>query len=1032
MGHGGAISKSASSSSLSAIVKDPDATNASWRVVFDAAFDGLTSSERRHTFGEFVSAIHNESLDRQLDAKDAAYRAFLGKAQAAASEECHGTCVTHYCVGVRHTALVTTAHIDKDEFAERTVPCADMWDHALCRHCTVDRWSYRQQRTDRWAITADGIRKRDAARSEFVVSIDLDQLLALPSNPDFTGVIPKQRHTLDREELTSSILAWLENGSPTLVYSDNITTFPAEVSSLEQQRFNNMRDRVHAMRASPDLRHQLFLEPDGEPAEVAYHHPDNVHMVPTWYNLAKRGGFELTVDAVMAAVRLHQQGLPVTGLVPLVDATTKTNTAYVNRANVGYADKKTAIVRANRLMEAFGPGATKLLILNPSAPEPPHIDDALNRYVIAGSIPSEDAEIRRLRKESGAFLQLVKEYEQANPELFADVSGCFPRNTKGFPIAFWPHARQTDIWRLCLRAIHRAETECDKQFEPNPNNSPQAILFLWLVHWSKYRDRDILLGLPIDFSAPPSGACTPTLIAHQSHHVPFCFGFNTPSPSKLSEFNPDQVNVRVELWVVNAVVRSWRSATLIAIFDSAHVLSQRVLNRAAAHKLIQPVQLGQFEFTESCAQEYARNGLSDGELAAIYGICTNDWVGVTDHTEQRTVRGNPKLADGPARILAEQYTTVGLRDILRDRGTLTTSVKEDLALRLAQHSREDNSHLVNPASNPRYLELCKLSRSELKALCRENGVIPWGYRDEMAMRLVEKEMKEKGGVVEFRRRATTHEYYSMKARRYITLTDVSMGSEDRDRRVLKLLDFHQGHLLRHATLNGISCRRMSQKLEVARALVERGLDHKVPPESEVSADAVAMAKEHTKKELKEMAKELKYRSDNNKEGLAEEILRRRAILDAGGSLDGPKTNPTRRGLRFVRDQKYKGEGTPEFLKRANLLMSNFNLSDLHAIAKDKGIATNLGSKQLSKPDLVKAFVDSNADVGIEIPSRAIEASDDAYVNHLRGFTITELKNLGKEKGVSGTASKASWVEALAKHERAQPKSTWYGSGTHKQ
>ncbi|KAL1409930.1 hypothetical protein Q8F55_003929 [Vanrija albida] len=62
------------------------------------------------------------------------------------------------------------------------------------------------------------------------------------------------------------------------------------------------------MLASPDLRHQVFFrEADGELAEVAYHHVDNVHIVPTWFNLAKRGGVELTIDTVMAAVQLHQQ-----------------------------------------------------------------------------------------------------------------------------------------------------------------------------------------------------------------------------------------------------------------------------------------------------------------------------------------------------------------------------------------------------------------------------------------------------------------------------------------------------------------------------------------------------------------------------------------------------------------------------------------------------------------------------------------------------------------------------------------------------
>jgi len=78
-----------------------------------------------------------------------------------------------------------------------------------------------------------------------------------------------------------------------------------------------------------------------------------------------------------------------------------------------------------------------------------------------------------------------------------------------------------------------------------------------------------MLGLPINFNCRPFDASKPTLVAHQVHLVPFNFGFKMPYPSSLSEFDPDAVNMRMELWTVNRILRSWRASVLVAILASA-------------------------------------------------------------------------------------------------------------------------------------------------------------------------------------------------------------------------------------------------------------------------------------------------------------------------------------------------------------------------------------------------------------------------------------------------------------------------------
>lgn len=118
-------------------------------------------------------------------------------------------------------------------------------------------------------------------------------------------------------------------------------------------------------------------------------------------------------------------------------------------------------------------------------------------------------------------------------------------------------------------ACARAEEECNEEFEPDANNSAAGVLFLFLVHWSVHRDKDILTGLPLDFSMRPHSPRKPTLVAHQAHHVPLNFGFDRPLPTDLSHFDQARVNARVELWPINRTIRAWRRPVIEAMFDSA-------------------------------------------------------------------------------------------------------------------------------------------------------------------------------------------------------------------------------------------------------------------------------------------------------------------------------------------------------------------------------------------------------------------------------------------------------------------------------
>lgn len=145
----------------------------------------------------------------------------------------------------------------------------------------------------------------------------------------------------------------------------------------------------------------------------------------------------------------------------------------------------------------------------------------------------------------------------------------FPRNLDNFPTAFWSGADEDSIWLLAVRALHRATTVCDRRFAPDPNNSAVGLLFQWMLHENAHGPHDILSGLTLDMSCTPHSPAKPTLCAHKRHNVPFDFGFSTPYPCHLSDYNADNVNMRIELWRTNKLVASWPVAVIESMLNTS-------------------------------------------------------------------------------------------------------------------------------------------------------------------------------------------------------------------------------------------------------------------------------------------------------------------------------------------------------------------------------------------------------------------------------------------------------------------------------
>lgn len=207
--------------------------------------------------------------------------------------------------------------------------------------------------------------------------------------------------------MADSILEWLAGGPP-LSELDEMCFLDVEKVPATRQKYENLRDRRHAMRESIDLRRQVFLEDNGAPAADVYHKPSEVEIVPTWYNLAKGGGHGRGINVVIGSIYLTSQGHDGNVLKPLLDAGQGVHTGYMRRDALSVEEKLEVIDLEEACEELFREPDPGHRLLRGGDEEVRSIVDLIQQYDPA---PYEDDVVLELLAYSGTFVTIVEEYE---------------------------------------------------------------------------------------------------------------------------------------------------------------------------------------------------------------------------------------------------------------------------------------------------------------------------------------------------------------------------------------------------------------------------------------------------------------------------------------------------------------------------------------------------------------------------------------------------------------------------------------------
>lgn len=136
------------------------------------------------------------------------------------------------------------------------------------------------------------------------------------------------------------------------------------------------------------------------------------------------------------------------------------------------------------------------------------------------------------------------------------------------PTSRSPKATKYDVVDLAITLHCRARYSCDSAFPLNPVTSELGILthiaLTMGAHGVHDKPTDTIsvldpsTGLPMVFNSLPNYPLAPTLDAHGNHALPFHFGFVVEWPSSEDHYVPALLNARMELWVVNRWIRSYR------------------------------------------------------------------------------------------------------------------------------------------------------------------------------------------------------------------------------------------------------------------------------------------------------------------------------------------------------------------------------------------------------------------------------------------------------------------------------------------
>lgn len=319
------------------------------------------------------------------------------------------------------------------------------------------------------------------------------------------------------------------------------------------------------MQPSVDVRSQIFLESSGRVATAPWHAPGNVHILSWALNWAKGGTIESDISLVMLAIWLRQAGCSTLGIAGLLCRTAALRAASMCRGSLNDEDKLAWIEDQDRLIRFLSSvdsddGEFRWLVPLPE----PNIERIIRSYCRKGDVSPDHLD--ELEREVSALLpeidRVEKEYLDAHPTAMPLM-----RNGDRCPTLFFQSKTSTrTIVRLLALMRGRVEEECDKAFPPDPRNN-EVNLFLDLCRaalrhgYPRSADTvgflDAATGLPGCFSGDTHHPLHVSLAAHARHNQPMRFNAGVDT------------NHCVELWLVNALRKTWRWSTLVHVLQSA-------------------------------------------------------------------------------------------------------------------------------------------------------------------------------------------------------------------------------------------------------------------------------------------------------------------------------------------------------------------------------------------------------------------------------------------------------------------------------
>lgn len=240
----------------------------------------------------------------------------------------------------------------------------------------------------------------------------------------------------------------------------------------------------------------------------------------------------------------------------------------------------------------------------------PDIERVIRNYCHRG-----DASPDHLDELEEALLRMPPEIDRLEKEFLDAHPTATPlmRNERGCPTLFFQRKTPTrSIVRLLAQMRCRVEEDCDKAFPPDPRNEELSLLLDLVraaLRHGYQRSSDVVgfldpaTGLPGCFSGDSNHPLQVSLASHARHNQPMRFNAGA------------ETNHCVELWLVNALRKTWRWSTLVHVLRSAAPVLRPLLRSLVHREVLPQCELPQeFEPSSHLRDMWGENALSWDEV----------------------------------------------------------------------------------------------------------------------------------------------------------------------------------------------------------------------------------------------------------------------------------------------------------------------------------------------------------------------------------------------------------------------------------